>query len=32
MIQNLEQYTIVRSIEQTSQNLINFENAIIEEW
>jgi len=32
MIQNLEQYPIVRSIEQTSQTLINFENAIIEEW
>ena len=32
MIQNLEQYPIIRSIEQTSQTLINFENAIIEEW
>ncbi len=32
MIQNLEQYPIVRNIEQTSQNLIDFESLIVKHW
>ena len=32
MIQNLEQYPIVRDVKQTSQDLIDFENLIISHW
>ncbi len=32
MIKNLEQYPIVRPIEQTSETLIDFENLIVKHW
>lgn len=32
MIQNLEKYSIERTIEQTSQTLIDFENLIVKHW
>ena len=32
MIKNLEKYPIVRTIEQTEQNLIDFENLIVKHW
>jgi len=32
MIQNLEQYPIVRDIEQTKEGLIEFENLIVKHW
>ncbi len=32
MIKNLEQYPIVRDIEQTPENLIDFENLIVKHW
>jgi TPP-dependent pyruvate/acetoin dehydrogenase alpha subunit len=32
MIQNLEQYSIVRDIEQTKEGLIEFENLIVKHW
>ncbi len=32
MIQNLEQYSIVRNIEQTKEGLIEFENLIVKHW
>ena len=32
MIENLNQYPIVRNIEQTAQTLIDFENLIVKHW
>ena len=32
MIKNLEKYSIVRNIEQTSETLIDFENLIVKHW
>jgi len=32
MIKNLEQYSIVRPIEQTNETLIAFEELIVEHW
>ena len=32
MIQNLQQYPIVRTIEQTAETLIDFENLIVKHW
>ena len=32
MIKNLEQYSIVRTIEQTNESLIDFENLIVKHW
>jgi len=32
MIKNLEKYPIVRTVDQTSDNLIDFENLIVKHW
>ena len=32
MIQNLEQYPIIRDIQQTTESLIDFENLIVKHW
>ena len=32
MIKNLEQYPIVRDIKQTKEDLINFEELIVNHW
>jgi len=32
MIKNLEQYPIIRDIQQTTETLIDFENLIVKHW